>query len=460
MATIRIDTSENPVTLGNMLPIITASTLGTAIEWYDFFFYGFLAVTVFPEVFFPRLDPSTGIIASFTTNFVGFAARPLGGAFFGWFGDRIGRKSTLVATLLLIGTATMLMGVLPGYATLGIAAPILLAILRFMQGVGVGGEWGGSVLLSLEYGDDRRRGFWTSWPQTGVPIGLGLAALAVLLFKNLYPGVAFQSVGWRMPFLLSAMLVLVGLYIRLRILETPPFARMKAARQEAKNPLLDALRYNWREILLSVLLRSAEQAPFYIFTTFVLSYGVTVLKVEPTLLYIGITLAALVSVVSLPTFSAISDRVGRKRWYLVGTAMMTVFVFPYFLLLNTGNPALILLSLVLSLGICHAWLYGPQAAIIAERFGPRTRYTGASLGYQLASITAGGPAPIIATYLLANHMWLVPGSSGYSPYMLIAAYLAGMSLISFLATLLLKEYTGKAPAQDTITIHEKGGMHS
>lgn len=447
MASIRVETAENPVTFSTMLPIITASTLGTAIEWYVFFFYGFLAVTVFPAVFFPKLDPTTGIIASFTTNFVGFAARPLGGAFFGWFGDRIGRKSTLVTTLLLIGISTMLMGVLPGYTAIGLAAPILLAILRFAQGVGVGGEWGGSVLLSLEYGDDRRRGFWTSWPQTGVPIGLALAALAVLLFKNLYPGDAFQSVGWRMPFFLSTMLVLVGLYIRLRILETPPFAQLKARKQEAQNPLLDVLRYNWREILLSVLLRSSEQAPFYIFTTFALSYGVAVLKIGPTLLYGGLMLAALLSVISLPAFSAISDHVGRKRWYLVGTAMMALFVFPYFLLLNAGNTALILLALVLSLGVFHAWLYGPQAAIIAERFGTRTRYTGASLGYQLASITAGGPAPIIATYLLARHAWLVP-SSGYSSYMLIAAYLAGMCLISFCATLLLKEYTGHAPAQD------------
>jgi MFS family permease len=364
---------------------------------------------------------------------------------FGWFGDRTGRKSTLVTTLLLIGISTMLMGVLPGYATLGIVAPVLLAALRFVQGVGVGGEWGGSVLLTLEYGDDRHRGFWTSWPQTGVPIGLALAALSVLLFRNLYPGVAFQSVGWRMPFLLSAMLLLVGLYIRLRILETPPFAGVKAEKQESKNPLLEALRYNWREILLSVLLRSGEQAPFYIFTTFVLSYGVEVLKLDPTLFYIGIALTALVSIISMPTFGALSDRIGRKRWYLCGTIVMALFAFPYFLLLNTGNPLLIVLALILSLGICHAWLYGPQAALIAERFGTRIRYTGASLGYQLASITAGGPAPIVATYLLANYARIAPGVSAN---VLIAVYLASMSLFSLFAVLFLKEYAGKAPAQD------------
>lgn len=453
MATIRMESAEQQTSFGQMLPIISASTLGTVIEWYDFFFYSFLAVTVFPGVFFPSLDPSAGIVASFTANFVGFAARPLGAAFFGWFGDRTGRKSTLVTTLLLIGISTMLMGILPGYATFGIAAPILLATLRFVQGVGVGGEWGGSVLLTLEYGDDRHRGFWTSWPQTGVPIGLALAALSVLLFRNLYPGMAFQNVGWRMPFLLSATMLLVGLYIRLRILETPTFVRLKAERRESKNPLLDGLRCNWREILLSILLRSGEQAPFYIFTTFALSYGVAVLKLDPTLFYLGITLTALVSIFSMPVFSALSDRVGRKRWYLCGAIVMAVFVFPYFLLLNTGDPLLIILALLLSLGVCHAWLYGPQAALIAERFGPRIRYTGASLGYQLASITAGGPAPIVATYLLANSMHILPGVSAS---VLIAIYLAAMSLVSLCAVLFLKEYAGSAPAQDKSD--EKGGL--
>jgi MFS family permease len=442
-----VEPTDNSVTLGKMLPIISASTIGTAIEWYDFFFYGFLAATVFPAVFFPRLDPFVGIIASFSTNFVGFAARPLGGAFFGWFGDRIGRKSTLVTTLLLMGMATMLMGVLPSYTSIGIAAPILLTLLRFLQGVGVGGEWGGSVLLSLEYGDDRRRGFWTSWPQTGVPIGIALAALAVLLFKNLYPGAAFESIGWRMPFLLSATLVLVGLYIRLRILETPPFAKLKAARDESKAPLFDTLRYNWREVLLSTLLRSGEQAPFYIFTTFVLSYGVEALRMETSLLYAGLALAAVFSVISMPTFSAISDRIGRKLWYLMGTAAMGAFAFPYFLLLNTKNPWLIILAITLSLGIFHPWLYGPEAAFIAERFGTRLRYTGASLGYQLASLTAGGPAPILATYLLVNHLSLAPG---YPAYMLIAIYIIVMSAISFFAVLFLKEYASRPTAEDRV----------
>src|SRR5438128_8414234 len=206
--------AKEPVSLRTMLPILSASTIGTAIEWYDFFLYGFLAATVFPKLFFPELDPVTGTLAAFTTYFVGFLARAIGGAFFGWFGDRVGRKSTLIATLLLMGIATALVGLLPGYAQIGLVAPILLTLLRFLQGAGVGGEWGGSVLLSLEYGDDRRRGFWASWPQTGVPVGLALAALAVLAFQALFPGTAFFTIGWRIPFLLSAVLIVVGLYIR------------------------------------------------------------------------------------------------------------------------------------------------------------------------------------------------------------------------------------------------------
>src|SRR5438876_6961690 len=272
----------------SMLPILGASTIGTAIEWYDFFLYGFLAATVFPKVFFPTLDPVAGTIASFTTNFVGFLARPIGGAFFGWFGDRVGRKSTLIATLLLMGIATALMGFLPGYAQIGLAAPLLLSILRFLQGAGVGGEWGGSVLLSQEYGDDRRRGFWTSWPQTGVPIGLALAAGALLVFQALFPGAAFDIIGWRIPFLLSILLLLVGLYIRLRILETPAFRQVKQEGRISHVPVVEVFRYYWREIILSALLRSAEQAPFYIFTTFILAYGVKALGLSSNLLYLGI----------------------------------------------------------------------------------------------------------------------------------------------------------------------------
>lgn len=444
MPTLHLEITEDTSKQETIFPIIVASTLGSAIEWSDFFYYSFLAVTVFPVVFFPRLDLFAGIVASFTANFVGFVARPLGGAFFGRFGDRVGRKSTLVATLLLIGITTMLMGVLPGYANLGIAAPLLLAILRFLQGVGVGGEWGGSVLLTMEFSNRRHRGFWTSWPQVGVPVGLVLSSASILLFQNLYPGEAFQSVGWRIPFLLSTMLVVVGLYIRLRIPETPAFVRQKS-RQQATGTSLGVWRLYWQEILLCALVRCGEQAPFYIFTTFVLSYGVEVLHMEASLLYIGLIVAAGVSFFTMPTFGALSDRIGRRYTTICGALVMMSLAFPYFVLLNTGIPVLIILALSLSLGCAHACLYGPQASLIAERFPTRLRYTGASLGYQLASIIAGGPAPIIATYLLVPSPSRSPAALAWTP---IALYIIAAALVSLLSALSLKEYAGRAAVEE------------
>ncbi len=452
MATIRAITTGRSVTVRHMLPIISASTLGTAIEWFDFFIYGFLAVTVFPEVFFPTLNPLAGVLAAFSANFVGFVARPLGGAFFGWFGDRIGRKATLAATLLLMGSATMLMGVLPGYTAIGVAAPLLLSLLRFLQGIGLGGEWGGSVLLSMEYGDDRQRGFWASWPQTGVPIGLALSSIVILLFKSLFPGDAFGGIGWRIPFLQSSLLMIIGLYIRLRIPETPAFANVQREGREARTPLFEVVRSYWREILLCTLVRSGETAPFYIFTTFVLSYTVQVMHVDPSLLYTGLALASVVALVAMPTFAFVSDRVGRKRWFALGTVLMAAFAFPYFLLLETKQPALILFALIFSVGICISWLYGPEAALIAERFNTRLRYSGASLGYQLASITAGGSAPIIATYVLANYKTIGGGFAADAPaFLLIALYIMGMSIVSFIAVQLLREYANRPTAQDGVS---------
>jgi MFS family permease len=454
MTTIRVKTpppTKRAVTLRAMFPIISASTLGTSIEWYDFFFYGFLAVTVFPSVFFPTLAPFVGILASVSANFIGFVARPLGGAFFGWFGDRIGRKATLVATLLLMGSSTMLMGVLPGYAAIGIAAPLLLSLLRFLQGIAVGGEWGGSVLLSLEYGDDRHRGFWTSWPQTGVPIGLALSALVVLVFKSLFPGDAFDSIGWRIPFFQSSVLLIVGLYIRLRIMETPVFTAMKHEQRISNAPLLEVVRYHWREILLCMLLRSGETAPFYIFTTFALSYVVQVAQVNMTLLYTGLILSSLVALVLMPVSGFISDRIGRNRWFMWGTGLMAAFAFPYFLLLQSKNAVLILVALILSVGVCIAWLYGPEAALIVEQFGPRLRYSGASLGYQLASVTAGGAAPIIATYVLQNYKTVDGGFVSSAPsYLLIALYIIFSSIVSCIAVRFLRDYTNRPTAQDNM----------
>ncbi|GCE09822.1 MFS transporter [Dictyobacter aurantiacus] len=427
-----ISSSEN-VTVRKMLPILSASTVGTAIEWYDFFLYGFFSATIFNKLFFPLLDPVTGILASFTTYYIGFIARPIGGAFFGWFGDRIGRKSVLVTTLLLMGISTCLMGLVPTYAQVGILAPLLITILRFLQGAGVGGEWGGSVLLSLEYGDNRRRGFWTSWPQTGVPLGLALAAIVVIITRALFTGDAFSGLGWRIPFFLSVVLILVGLIIRLRILDTPAFTKLKEENRISRAPLADAFKHHWKDIILTALLRSGEQAPFYLFTTFVLGYGVTSLKIPLNVLYVGIIVAAVVSFIFMPTASYVSDIIGRKRWFMIGTLLMAVFAFPFFLLLQTKNPVAVVFSMAFAIGICHASVYGPQAAFISEHFGPKLRYSGASLGYQLASLTAGGPAPIIATLLVAQ----------YHSYVPLALYIVLMALISFFSALALKEYANK-----------------
>ncbi|GER91182.1 MFS transporter [Dictyobacter vulcani] len=425
--------SSEGVTVRKMLPILSASTIGTAIEWYDFFLYGFFSATIFNKLFFPLLDPVTGILASFTTYYIGFIARPIGGAFFGWFGDRVGRKSVLVTTLLLMGISTCVMGLVPTYGQIGFMAPLLITILRFLQGAGVGGEWGGSVLLSLEYGDNRRRGFWTSWPQTGVPLGLALAAIVVIVIRSIYSGADFTSIGWRIPFFFSAVLIVIGLIIRIRILDTPAFTRLKEENRLSKAPLSEAFKYHWKEIILTALLRSGEQAPFYLFTTFVLGYGVTTLGIPLNLLYTGIIVAAVVSFIFMPTASYASDIIGRKRWFMVGTVLMALFAFPFFLLLQTKNPVAVVFAMAFAIGICHAAVYGPQAAFISEHFGAKLRYSGASLGYQLASLTAGGPAPIIATLLIAN----------YHSYVPLAIYIIIMAVISFFAALALKEYASK-----------------
>jgi MFS family permease len=432
-----VSSSEQSAEPRKMLPVLIASTVGTSIEWYDFFLFSLLSASVFGKLFFPTFSPVAGTILAFTTNFVGFAARPIGGAFFGWFGDRVGRKSTLIVTLLLMGIATFLIGCMPGYAQIGVAAPILVAVLRFFQGAGVGGEWGGSVLLSMEYGDSRRRGFWSSWPQTGVPIGLALAAIAIIICQGIFPGAAFLSIGWRIPFFFSALLIFIGLYIRLRILETPSFAKIKAENRVSSSPITEVFKYHWREIILTALLRSGEQAPFYIFSSYILTYGKG-LAIATPILYTGIIIGAVVAFAAIPTFSSLSDRVGRKRLFMSGIIVMAIFAFPYFLLLNTKIPVLVVLSIAVSIGICHAWLYGIEASLISEHFGTKLRYTGASLGYQFASITAGGPAPIIAVALFAAYKSFVP----------IAIYIVIMCVISFLALRGLKEYANKEAAAD------------
>jgi MFS family permease len=416
---------------------IIASTVGTTIEWYDFFLYSIVTGLVFAKLYFPQSDPLTGTLEAFGVYAVGFAARPVGAAIFGHWGDRLGRKSALIATLVLMGFGTCLVAAVPTYASIGIWGAVLLTILRFVQGVGVGGEWGGSVLLAMEWArTTQHRGFVAAWPQFGVPAGLFLANLAVLLCSWLSGG-AFLTWGWRIPFLISIVLVGIGLWIRLGIEETPTFRRLVEEERIEKAPALEVIRRQPKEILLTALARMAEQAPFYIFTAFIFAYGTGALRVSRDLLLVAVLCASLLSFFTIPYAGHLSDRFGRKRVYMTGAVLTGVYGVIYFALLNTGVTALIFLAIILSL-IPHDVLYGPQAALIAESFTGRLRYSGASLGYQLSSVIAGGPAPLIATWLYARTQ------SGYA----VAGFIVVCAGISLAATAALRDYTNKDISQE------------
>src|SRR5579859_413973 len=420
--------ASDEVTRRQLRRAVVASTIGTSIEWYDFFLYGSAAALVLNTQFFPNVDPSSGVLLAFGTNFVGFAARPVGAAIFGHYGDRIGRKATLVMTLALMGIGTFLVGLVPPYASIGVLGGILLTLLRALQGIGVGGEWGGSVLLSMEWGARTgKRGFIASWPQFGVPVGL-LLSNGMLALVTALTGPNFATWGWRIPFLLSIVLVAVGLWIRLGILETPVFSRLLEQKRTYAAPVAEVLRRNWREVILTCLLRTGQQAPFYIFWTYVLVYATTAVKLQRQDVLNDTLIASAVSLVTVPLWGHLSDRFGRRRTYLVGAAAMALFAWPYFALLDTAIPGLVLLAIVLA-PVVHDIQYGPQAAFIAEAFPPRVRYSGASLGYHLASITAGGPAPIIAAYLFAQF-----GSS-----FAIVMYIVVCALISLWSAWVLRD---------------------
>jgi metabolite-proton symporter len=404
---------------------VLASTVGTTIEWYDFFLYGTAAALIFPKLFFPGSSPYVGVLASFATLFVGFAARPVGAAIFGHYGDRVGRKATLVITLVLMGAATFLIGALPTHATIGVFAPILLTLLRVIQGIGVGGEWGGSVLMSMEWGSKGRRGLMASWPQLGVPMGL-LLSTGMVKWMSAVTGPNFDTWGWRVPFLVSIVLVGIGLYVRLRVMESPEFSEVKAQQTVVKLPVVEAFRRYPREILTSALIRLSEQAPFYLFVTFVLTYGTKQLNMAKGELLNYTIIAAAIGLVSVPFFGHLSDRYGRRLIYGLGVVCTGLYAFPYFGLLNTRSSGLVLLAIVISL-VVHDMQYGPQAALIAESFGTNVRYSGAGIGYQLASVIAGGPAPLIAAAILKS-----TGSS-----IGISWYIVGCCVISLGALILM-----------------------
>src|SRR5271169_6359840 len=409
-----------------------ASTVGTTIEWYDFLLYGQVTALVFGKLFFPGSSPLIGVLQAFAVFFIGFVGRPIGAAIFGHWGDRIGRKATLIVTLLVSGIATVAVGLVPTYASIGVWGAVLLTIIRLIQGIGVGGEWGGSVLLAMEWAQtNKHRGFISSWPQFGAPAGFFLANLAVLVFSWL-SGDQFLTWGWRIPFLISIIMVAVGLWIRLGILETPVFQKVLDEERVERVPVLEVLKRQPKQVALTALLRMPEQAPGYIFGAFVFTYGTTVLHASRNFLLIAVLVSAVLSFLWVTVAVHLSDRVGRKRMYIIGCVFVAVFGFIYFAMLDTKVPALIFLAIAVS-GLPIMTMYGPEAALIAESFSPRLRYSGSSLGYQLASIIAGGPSPFIATALLAAFHTSQP----------IALYILACAVIGITATSLLTDYTGK-----------------
>ncbi|MQA02473.1 MAG: MFS transporter [Streptosporangiales bacterium] len=405
----------------NVRKVVAASLVGTTIEWYDYFAYGTAAALVFPKLFFPDFSPIAGTLASFATFSVGFIARPVGGAAFGHFGDRIGRKTMLVVTLMLMGVATVLIGLLPTYAQIGAVAPFLLVVLRFAQGVAVGGEWGGAVLMAVEHSPRKRRGFNGSWPQVGVPAGL-LLSTGVFSVASSLPEQAFLSWGWRVPFLASAVLVLVGLLIRLQIMESPVFLRMQQERSGGRIPLVDLFVTHWRGVLLCVGTRIGTDVSFYVHAVYSLSYVTTNLGLPKSVALNATLIAAALEIVTIPVVGRLSDRFGRRPVMMVGAVLLAAWALPFFLLLETRSALGVTLAIVVGLAVAQATVYAPMGTFYAELFAPRVRYSGISVGYQVAGVFGGGLAPIIATALYA-------ATNGYPAISVYIALTAALTLL-------------------------------
>ena len=414
--------------LRSIRPVILASFIGTTIEWYDFFLYGTAAALVFNRLFFPNVDPLIGTLSSFGTFAVGFVARPFGGMVFGHYGDRLGRKAMLVYSLVIMGVATFLIGLLPTYDSIGVWAPVLLVVLRCAQGIGVGGEWGGAVLMAVEHSPAGRRGLSGAWPQMGVPAGLFLSTVVFAITSTQMTDEQFLAWGWRLPFLVSIALIAVGLFIRLKIMETPAFTDLAQTGRREARPIVTAIRTHRRSLLLAMGMRVAENGLFYVYTVFVLSYGPAELGVSRNAMLTGVTLAALGGLFAIPFYGALSDRIGRRPVYLFGAGFSLLYALPFFMLLETRSAGVIWLAIVIGVAVGHNAMYGPQAAYFSELFGASVRYSGASIAYQLASVASGGLAPFVATALLA---W--QGKEA------VAAYMMVLATITLIATFLADE---------------------
>lgn len=413
--------------------VLIASLMGSTIEWFDYFLYGTIAGLVFNKLFFPTEDPTVGLLLSYASFALSFFIRPFGGIIFSHIGDRVGRKKTLVMTLTLMGLATVGMGLLPTYQAIGIWAPILLILLRLVQGLGIGGEWGGALLLAVEYAPKDRRGFFGSIPQMGVALGMLLGTVALSLM-SLLPEAQFLSWGWRVPFIFSALLIVFGLWIRKGIDETPSFKAAQNQGEITQVPLVETLKHHWKEVLIAIGAKVVETAPFYIFSTFVVSYATTNLGFDRTTTLMAVTIGTIVTSILIPIMGGLSDRIGRKPLYVGGAIAMALFAFPYFWLLHQQSVTLLVLATVIGLGIIWAPITAVLGTMFSEIFRSNVRYTGITLGYQIGAAVAGGTAPLVATALLKAY------NNSYVP---VAIYVVVASLISLAAIMAVRDRQGE-----------------
>ena len=442
-----------------MRKVWIASLVGSSIEWFDYFLYGTVAALVFNQVFFVTEDPTVGLLLAYASLALAFFIRPLGGIIFSHIGDRIGRKKTLVMTLTIMGVATVLMGLLPTYQAIGVAAPILLITLRLIQGIGIGGEWGGSLLLAVEYAPKDKRGLFGAFPQMGVTIGMFLGSGALTFITSVVSQEAFVSWGWRIPFIASSLLVIFGLWIRKGLDETPSFKKVQESGEIPKLPIVDIFKYHWKEVLIAIGGKVVETAPFYIFATFIVSYGTSNLGFTSTQVLVAVMIGTIVTTILMPVMGSLSDRIGRKKVYMYGTIAMMAYAFPYFWLLEQRTFATLLIATIVGLGIVWAPITAVLGTMFSEIFDAKVRYTGVSLGYQIGAAVAGGTAPLVATALLVRF------DNSYIP---VALYIILTAVISLIAVMAVKEKsnqeldeftTGKVDNKEDIVASKEEVVH-